>query len=81
MTLLEKYGLFFMLLGSSTFLDEGWRGGLGVLILVGGWIAFTFRQAAHLTPDAADGAIGSAKNDLFDVEWVDDKTIRLKPHR
>lgn len=38
-------------------------------------------RETHLTQDAADGAMGSAKNDLFDVEWVDDKTIRLRPHR
>lgn len=41
----------------------------------------TLRELSHLTPDAADGAIGSEEDGLFDVEWVDDKTIRLKPHR
>ena len=40
MTNLEKYGLLLMLLGVVSFRDGGWVGGLGTLLLLGGFMMF-----------------------------------------
>lgn len=42
MSKLEKLGLFFMLLGVSSFRDGGWSGGIGAFLLMSGWAMFIF---------------------------------------
>ncbi len=54
MAKLEKLGVILMLLGASSYRDGGIAGGIGVLIFIGGMVAFLFGEEAHLTMRATD---------------------------
>ena len=56
MAKLEKLGVILMLLGSVSFRDGGIAGLFGVLLFIGGMVAFLFGDEAHLTMRATDGA-------------------------
>ena len=65
MTNLEKYGLLLMLLGVVSFRDGGWVGGLGTLLLIGGFMMFLWD-----TKDAPNKVLQS--DGATPWRWADD---------
>lgn len=68
MTNVEKCGLFLILIGAESFRDGGWLGGLGTLLLIGGFIMLIWdtKDETSLREDAANAFCGCA-DPHFDI--------------
>lgn len=81
MTNLEKYGLFLMLLGVTSLREGGWLGGLGTLLLLGGFMMFLWdTKDAPNTGMQSDGVPPQEPGDLTPPD-VHEKMWRLRNSR